>query len=466
MTNHASADTVAGRGFDTFRERVQAAMSDTIGAHIDRLSWSAEQIADIQRDRLRLLLATAIERSPFHARRLVGVDPARFELEDLQRLPIMTKAEMVVGFDDIVTDPRAGRAAAEAAIAATTTTPVPIDGEFVVLASGGSSGQRGLFAFSAASFAEYAATLMRTTMARIQALGGLPPGGIDLAMVGADSAIHATGAGPQVLEGGPVRFRPVPVTLPIAEIVGRLNDLQPLGLYGYPSMLARLAAEKNEGRLRISPMSVTANSETLRAEQRRVVREAFGVPLSNTYGNTEGLVGVSPPDDPVITFATDACIVELVDSHDRPVATGATSDAILVTNLFNPVQPLIRYRIDDRFVHHPDVPEHGHLRAEVEGRASDVLRFGDVTIHPLVIGSPIEHAAGIADFQVRQTPGGVDIDVVPAGTAGCDMARLADQVADRLRRAGLVDPAVSVTVVAGTRRDPRTGKAPLFVPLR
>jgi phenylacetate-CoA ligase len=113
--------------------------------------------------------------------------------------------------------------------------------------------------------------------------------------VGADSAIHATGLAPAVLDGGPVRFRPVPATLPLDEIVHRLNDLQPLGLYGYPSMLARLAAEQAEGRLLIAPLSVTATSETLRAEQRQLIRNVFGVPLVNTYGATEGLAGVSPP---------------------------------------------------------------------------------------------------------------------------------------------------------------------------
>jgi phenylacetate-coenzyme A ligase PaaK-like adenylate-forming protein len=465
MTTQGAATTVvAGESLATFRARVQESLFGAIDEHVERLTWSTERITEVQRDRLRALLAVAVERSPFHARRLAGIDPATFEPADLGRLPIMTKAEMVAHFDEIVTDPRLRRGGAEAAVAATTTTPVPIDGELLVLASGGTSGRRGLFAFSAASFAEYGCTLMRTTLARVRALGGPPPGGVEAAMVAADSAIHATGAAPPLLEGGPMRFRPVPVTLRIEEIVARLNDLQPVALYGYPSMLARLAAEQGEGRLRVAPLSVTASSETLRAEQRRVIRAAFGVPVVNTYGNTEGLVGVSPPDDPVITFASDACIVEPVDRDDRPVPPGTASAAILVTNLFNPVQPLIRYRVDDRMVQRPGVPDHGHLRAEVEGRAGDVLRYGDVIVHPLVIASPLEHAAAVADFQVRQTPAGVDVDVVP-GAGTVDTAALAALVAEHLRHAGLVDPVVTVTAVAGTRRDPRTGKAPLFVPL-
>jgi phenylacetate-CoA ligase len=466
MTGHVATTVVAGAAAGEFTARVRGAVFGAVDDHVDRLAWDGDRIAALQRDRLRALLATAAERSPFHSRRLSGIDPDTFEPGDLPRLPVMTKAEMMAAFDDVVTDPRARRAAAEAAIAATTDAPAPIDDEVLVLASGGSSGQRGLFAFSLEAFAEYACTLLRATMARLRGLGGPPPDGIDLAIVGADSAVHATGVAPSVFREGPVRFHSVPVTLPLPEIVARLNELQPLGLYGYPSMLARLAAEQAGARLAIAPLSVTASSETLRPDQRRRIGEAFGVPLVNTYGATEGLTGVSPPDDTAITFASDACIVEPVDEHDQPVPPGTPSAAVLVTNLFNPVQPLIRYRLEDRFVVRPAAPDNGHLRAEVEGRAGDVLRYGDLAIHPLVIASPLEQAAAVADFQVRQTATGVEIDVVPAGGAAVDADGLAAQVADRLRNAGLARAAVTVTAVDGTRRDPRTGKAPLFVPLR
>jgi phenylacetate-coenzyme A ligase PaaK-like adenylate-forming protein len=48
--------------------------------------------------------------------------------------------------------------------------------------------------------------------------------------------------------------------------------------------------------------------------------------------------------------------VELVDEHDRPVRPGTPSSSILVTNLYNHAQPLIRYRIEDRFAAVRSVP--------------------------------------------------------------------------------------------------------------
>jgi len=101
--------------FDAFRRRAQTALFGSMPAHLARLEWNPAQIASLQRDRLRSLLSVASERSPFHARRLAGVDPATFELDELHRLPIMTKAEMMEHFDEVVTDRRVTLASAEEA---------------------------------------------------------------------------------------------------------------------------------------------------------------------------------------------------------------------------------------------------------------------------------------------------------------------------------------------------------------
>jgi phenylacetate-coenzyme A ligase PaaK-like adenylate-forming protein len=96
---------MADEGFDRFRSRVQERLFARLPVHVSRLAWSREQIAIHQRDTLRALLADAKARSPYHARRLAGVDPEGFELCDLPRLPIMSKAELMANFDDVLTGP-------------------------------------------------------------------------------------------------------------------------------------------------------------------------------------------------------------------------------------------------------------------------------------------------------------------------------------------------------------------------
>ena len=78
---------------------VQGALDD----HIGRVDWSREQIEHHQTERLRSLLAYARERSPFHARRLSGIDPSVVTAADLAGVPMMTKAEAQDEWDDIVT---------------------------------------------------------------------------------------------------------------------------------------------------------------------------------------------------------------------------------------------------------------------------------------------------------------------------------------------------------------------------
>ena len=160
------------------------------------------------------------------------------------------------------------------------------------------------------------------------------------------------------------------------------------------------------------------------------------MPIVNTFGSTEGLVGVSAPDAEELVFNTDLCIVELVDEHNKPVPPGTPSAKVLLTNLYNRAQPLIRYELTDRFVEQPPAPDHGHLRATVEGRADEVLRFGDVDIHPLVIRQVLVKTPEVIEYQVRQTATGIDVAVVVEGRV--DVGALAAALRVRARPRGLL----------------------------
>jgi phenylacetate-coenzyme A ligase PaaK-like adenylate-forming protein len=265
------------------------------------------------------------------------------------------------------------------------------------------------------------------------------------------------------VKGGPVRFVAVPVTLPLAEIVERLNELQPPMLMGYPSILARLARERKAGRLRIAPQAVTTSSEPLTSEDRDLITDAFGVPVADGFGATEGLVGVSEPGQTILTFATDMCIAELVDAENQPVQPGIASAKVLVTNLHNLTQPLIRYELTDSFIQHPDAPG-GFLRATVDGRADDAFRYGGVDVHPLAIRGVLVKTAAVREYQVHQTARGIDVQVV--ADASLDQAALAATLTRSLAQARLDEPDVAVHRIDAIAPHPQTGKIRRFVPLR
>ena len=458
--------TAPKHSFHALRDGLQASLLASYPEHLDRIGWSRARISAHQQDQLRALLAHAIENSPFHARRLRGIDPAEVDAGDLSRLPVMTKATMMNELDDVFTDRRLTRPAVERALAEAGPEPATLLGSYLALTSGGSSGQRGVFVLDEPAAVQFFGTLTRGLVARLEAMGGPPPGGLPIAMVAAGSPVHATGVAAPLCAGEtalPFRFFGVPVTQPLSDIVEQLNALRAPALYGYPSVLARLAREQQAGRLRISPMMITSTSETCTPELRAAISAGFGAPLIDSFGSTEGLVGASAPDDDVITFAGDGCIVELVDEHGRPVPPGAPSAAVLVTNLSNRVQPLIRYQLTDTFVRQPAASEHGYLRARVSGRSDESFRYGEVTVHALVIRTVMVRSRDVVDYQVRQTSTGIHVVVVAED--GLELEALRVDLSAALSGAGLADPETRVESAPTLDRDPATGKLRRFVPL-
>jgi phenylacetate-coenzyme A ligase PaaK-like adenylate-forming protein len=427
--------------------RTSAAIAARMPGHLQRLRWRPAQLADFQRDRLRALLARAIERSPFHAARLRDLDPARFELADLPGLPVMTKAEMMANFDQAVTDPRLAQDLVEQHLAASAAEGVRVGlllGEYVGLVSGGSSGLRGIFVQTLGEYADFVATILR----RIMPPGGPPPEGLVIGMVSAGSPVHSSGLAAATATAPPVRMIPAPAALPTAEIVARLNAAQPPILMGYAAKLAELAREQRDGRLKLSLRSVISNSEALGPVERTAIGEAFGVPVIDLFVSTEGLVGHTEPGGAVFTFASDTCIAECVDDDGRPVPAGLPSSKVLLTNLHNLTQPLIRYELTDRFTPAPAPPAAGgFLRASVDGRADDLFRYGAASVHPFVIGAVLARAPAVREFQVRQTDRGADVTAVVDGAPEtADLAALSAAVQDSLRLAGLPGPQVMMPV--------------------
>jgi phenylacetate-CoA ligase len=451
--------------WDRFRDDIQTAVLAGRYPEIARLTWTSEQIDAAQRDGLHTLLRHAVEHSPFHRRRLAGIDLSAVDPGDLSTLPVMTKSEMMDALDDVFTDRRLRSRDVEAALAVTGAQPVPILDDYVALASGGCSGRRGLFVFDRSAM-----TSFFTAVVRVPVMDQAPPrvdlyDGLRIAMVAAPSAVHATGFAAALTdcEGWPARFDLVPATLPLDQIVERLNVLQPPMLSGYASMLARLAAEARAGRLQINPAMVSPGSETLLPEMRSAISQAFGAPVLDGFACTEGVIGKAAPDSDVFVFNTDMCIVELVDAANRPVAPGVPSAKVFVTNLYNLTQPLIRYELTDVFVRQPDAANHGYLRACVQGRSDDVLRYDTTDVHPIVIRSVMVRCSDVIDYQITQVPSGIDVFAVADN--GLDVDELTSQLRRALVSAGLDHPSVAVKLVDRLERNPGSGKLRRFVPI-
>jgi phenylacetate-coenzyme A ligase PaaK-like adenylate-forming protein len=158
------------------------------------------------------------------------------------------------------------------------------------------------------------------------------------------------------------------------------------------------------------------------------------------------------------------CLAEPVDDDNNPAPPGAPSAKVLVTNLHNLTQPLVRYELTDRFTTPKAASAAGWLRASIEGRADDVFRYGGVAVHPHVIRSALATAGTVREYQVRQTKDGVDVTCVTGGRLAT--AALTERLEHALRQAGLAQPHVSIKLAETITRDPDTGKVSRFIPQR
>src|SRR5262245_24540093 len=149
------------QNYQALRQQHVALFAGLIPANLQRLRWSADQLRIQRQRRLRELLRIAIERSPWHRARLTFVDPDRFEEQDLHRLPTMTKEELMANWDDIVTDRRLSLETVERHLA-TLTSDAYLSDEFHAIASGGSTGTRGVYVYGWESWAVAFAGFLRT----------------------------------------------------------------------------------------------------------------------------------------------------------------------------------------------------------------------------------------------------------------------------------------------------------------
>jgi phenylacetate-CoA ligase len=330
----------------------------------------------------------------------------------------MTKDDLMANWDQVVTDRRLRLDLIEDHLAGLRSDAYLFD-EFHAVASGGSTGRRGIFAFGWRAWATAYAGFLRPTVwdrAVTPELAGLP---MRAAMVGAEDATHMTSALPQTFHNPSIQVARFPVSQPIEQIVAGLNAYQPVAVMGYPSMLALLAAEARAGRLRILPKRITTTSEPLAPEVRRALAEAFGAPVANMYGTSEaGPVGVGCWRGPGIHLCDDLVVVEPVDLAGRPVPPGVRSDKVYLSGLFNLTLPLLRFELTDQvtLLDRPCPCGSAHrLIADVQSRLDDVFTYpGGQVVHPIVFGSVLGRDRGTVEYQVRQTPAGAEVLVAGA----------------------------------------------------
>lgn len=200
------------------------------------------------------------------------------------------------------------------------------------------------------------------------------------------------------------------VTSRASEIVAGLNAYQPGLLSAYPSALLLLAQEQAAGRLHVRPAFLGSAGETLTQTGREQIEAAFACPVVDLYNATEVNGSTFVCRFGAMHFSSDWFVFEPVDEQRRPVPASVPSHSLLVTNLANYIQPVIRYELGDSLTMLPGRCVCGspfpHFR--VEGRTDEILTFpgsdgGQVKLLPLALETVVEETPGLRRFQLVQT---------------------------------------------------------------
>jgi len=409
-------------------------------AHHDR--WSRQQILVRQQKCLEKLLRHAVAHSEFYRDLYRGINLR--ERITLSNLPVIDKPTVMANFDRLVTDPHLKLTEIESHLRGLKRDAY-YRGNYRALATAGTSGFRGVFVFDRREWGIELANALRW-----HGLMGVKPRffpRVKVSAIGADSPIHVSARLTTSSDVGLFRFQLLNVTAPLRELVASLNGFQPDVLLSYPSMAAVLAHEQVDKRLAIRPRVISTHSELLTKEMADKIERAWGRRPFNHYGLTElSTYGAECERHCGMHALDDLFIAEVVDDAFRPVEPGKLGRRILLTNLYNFTQPLIRYDVSDMMALSPEPCACGRpfpLIMTFSGRGEEVLHLAapdgrEILVPPLVISAAIEPAEEVVEFQVRFEAGVLQVRAVArAGAAAEPLSnRLRSQLASRLAALG------------------------------
>ncbi len=396
-----------------------------------------------QETRLADLITFARARSTFYRQHYRDLPE---HIVSLQDLPPVTKPDLMTHFDDWTTDPAVTRAAVEAFISDLANIGQPYLGRYAVWTTSGITGKPGIFLHDANALAVYDAL----TMARgyfswlsLPQLWELEQRRWRYAFMFAANGHFASysfaRAAEEIHFGRPRIQSYFTVHMPLPELVQALNTFQPLVLVSYPSVIDLLAQEQQAGRLRIQPFLLVTGGEWLSPKVRQVAGETFQAQVHEVYGSTECIAMAADCAAGHLHLNADWCILEPVDQNYNPVPPGQLSHTVLLTNLVNRIQPIIRYDLGDSVTLIPEVCPCGSPLPviHVEGRRDEILTFAapdgsGVRVPPQALMTIMETCSGVQRFQLIQVAP-TSLKVRLEVSAGADRAQVWDRVSRQVR---------------------------------
>lgn len=326
--------------------------------------YTRENIHQQQWRAVEALLAVVREKSPFYQDRYR--DREVRSLAEFAQLPTINKAVMMENFDRLNT---AGLKKDELVTYAMEKELAGdylgyYAGEYVVGLSSGTSGAKGIYVTPK--------SLTERLPAVFLARGGIPLRLLPFRIL---FLLRVFSQGFADIRAPLISLAYMSTMSDPKEIVERVNADRINVLMAPPSLLRLLLPHVEE--IRVMPKRVVSYAEVLEREEKERLQRAFGCPVVEIYQASEGPIG-SACRRGTLHLNEDLVYVELFNEGGDPVTEpGETARRMIVTNLLNTVQPLIRYEMNDLVELGGPCPCGSRFRsiAKVIGRNDDVFVF-------------------------------------------------------------------------------------------
>lgn len=200
-----------------------------------------------------------------------------------------------------------------------------------------------------------------------------------------------------------VNLARIPFLLSEAELLhmaAEIADWSPQFLDVDPVHGARFALYCEQHGLKFPSLKFILGSyEFVSVVHRRIMERVFGVPVFNLYGSTETGHLLMENEAGEMKPSYDTAFLEIVGADAHGIGD------LVVTTLTNDYMPLLRYRIGD--LAEPHITPYGN-RFTVHGRARDALTAADgQRVTTWQVDRCFNEARGIAHYELRQDEAGV-----------------------------------------------------------
>lgn len=429
-------------------------------------SLDAQQISDLQGLRFRKILKHAYQHSKFYQTFYHdhGISAADIEQIGVEDLPIIDKSIMMDNYDDFVTDSSLKREQIERFIDSAVGPQAWYKGRYKVIHTSGSSGLIGLFVYNVSEWEMGKALGLRAT--------GINHPGYRrkrIVFIAATDGLFASVSSFHSLPGAAFKLLPLSISRPIGDIREQIDLFQPDVITGYASGLNLLAQEQLAGNINISPSEAFCTGDPLTSVYRQQIQEAFGVDPVNIYGSSETMTMAAECGDQHQMHLNQDWFSVQVEGKD---CCALQSGKLVVSNLYNYSQPLIRYQLNDVIELSDQACSCGSAMPVIKsiaGRHEEFLWFdcgaGEKDfIHPIVLAEFF--VSGLEKFQFSQpSPKVLLMKAVLSGEQEEVVKAIHDRMNEILSEKTLQDVVrFDVEVVEGISNNPKTGKFQLITP--